>query len=189
MTALAVLPDAPPAVPAPRRPRAPRRTAKSAAPSAPLAARDPVPAESNPEPATHIPAPATRSPKTGTRNADAGTRSPEADSPLARVRAGWTAARFAEAGEADAWRATVDDLARHFARTPPSARLAVAVEQRDWIASMAMASADWRTALSALDARDKLLGLADRDAAAEDAGVRTLARLAELAAGNRNQER
>lgn len=159
MTALSAVPLSADAAPR-RRPRATRK--------APAAKTGTPPAEAFPRFPPDPDAPASESP-------------PEDASPLSRLRRGWSASRFAEAGEEEAYRRTVDGLAARWSATPIQARWAVAVEQRAYIAEKALAADDFRVALAALDARDKLLGLADRDPDREDGAVRDFVQLAELA--------
>lgn len=100
---------------------------------------------------------------------------------LDRLRAGWSGTRFAARGESTEWEAALAELAARQAAVSMAARLALAVEQREWIASRALRAEDWRVALSALDARDKLLGLSDGDVVADQSAAASLVGLAELA--------
>ncbi|MFH0911726.1 MAG: hypothetical protein V1918_09515 [Planctomycetota bacterium] len=71
----------------------------------------------------------------------------------------------------------------------PEARLSRAVLQRDEIVRRALEKEDLRVSLSALDSRDKLLGLLDRETFARDEAARTLLEVAELAYRTRPDER
>jgi hypothetical protein len=71
-------------------------------------------------------------------------------------------------------------------RRAPIAKLARAVEQREHIVEKALANNDYRIALSAIESRDKILGLGDSDLTAEDQAARSLLQLAELARNSAN---
>ena len=59
---------------------------------------------------------------------------------------------------------------------------------RDELMRKAIVDGDYRIALSALESRDKLLGLASREGLVSDAGARTLMELAELASRFRQEK-
>lgn len=76
------------------------------------------------------------------------------------------------------------ELTKHAAVRTRSEQRARAIEQRERIIQTAMANEDFRIALSALDSRDKILGVADEEN--EDALTRTLLDIANLARGGKN---
>ena len=89
----------------------------------------------------------------------------------------------AEAARREA-RAAVRDLERRLLRRiSPGEHIAVSLQQRNRVVRSALADGDCRTALAAIDGRDKLLGLYGREYGDEDPKARNLFDLISRAQG------